>query len=657
MEITMNFKKSYLLISILLPLFIIGCSSGGTTSSSDSVGVYGVNSVTYTLPGGTFILPNGVQVTLGSTILSSLPGKITSTSLTVSGGNTDGNVGFSYAVYSISNGVATSTNLIRVSFSNPNVEANGLPNPSTTDVYVDAANAPSGDYAIQFTDGVVQNPTTIGVINLSVNPSNMRKASYIDMSAAGSLSLITASGYAASNIIIFGFADPTSSTANPSYTSVMQTACNSETSGTINLLSLGGQNGAPSHFTNPNTVVSNITAQINAYNSQLRNCKINGVDLDLEGDFSSTTITQLAQGFKNNGLTTSVAPQVYLSSGTNVDPANPTNLVLTSGFPQSNTNNYGPAIVGGFVNYINAQTYDTGGWTVGGYAENQVQFFSAIAQALNSTVRTSCSGTTNLCIPATTQILIGEVANGGAGGGGGSNNNNIFNSSGATSYNQASILSNLQTQINTVIPNTTTYQYINGVMMWSLNNDYAPNLYGDSYATAGAFSSTIFGATPPPSLPYFILQISNTGPDVASPTAYASATVVVNGQYWIFGKNVSYAASGVPIAPGANQLWGTKPSSQISGLGVVDSNNLDMIFSNGNTSFSASQIIMNGYPSVNSDILTPVSSSQFNCVDRTSRAWNGNGYTFKANNTYNVQINPTYKSCAVSCTAGTGSSC
>ncbi len=396
----------------------------------------------------------------------------------------------------------------------------------------------------------------------------------------------------------------------------------------------------PENFKNVDNVIYNITSQIDSYNHQLVGGKISGVDLDLEGAFTPETIQQLARGFKAKGLIVSVAPQVYTTGEPqDVDVANPFNLVLTAGYPgNSNLNTYGPAIAEGSVDYILAQTYNTGSWKVGGYTEGQIEFFTSIATALNNSVKDDCSAnlspTSQLCIPKQTHIVIGEVSNAGASG----NVNNIFGSNGTTSYSQANVLSQLKTQIDNVITNQNN---ISGVMQWSLNNDYMPNGWSDNYAKSGAFSGTIFNAQLPPAIPYFILQVTNTGPDVAGPSAYASATLVVNGEYWVFGKNASWVSAGmVPIAPNNFQQWGTLPSSQNPATpDVIDSNNLDYIFSNGNTSFKTSQIIINGYPSYDSDINNPT-GGQWVCNA-------GENYVFEAGHSYNVMVNPVYHSCDI----------
>ena len=490
----------------------------------------------------------------------------------------------------------------------------------------------AGTYTIPIYASSAANASIVSVLHVYIGTNSMLKVSYIDITASGSLASITAGGYAASNVLVYAFAPVNTSSINSDYLTAIQGAISKQGQGTVNLLSIGGQNGTASAMSDTATVVKNITAQIAAYNSQLRNGRIDGVDLDLENNFTSDQILALAKGFKAAGLLVSTAPQVYYSTGSNVDPENPTNLILTSGGSSSiNQNVYGAAIAGGYVDYIMAQTYNTSGWTVGNYNESQPEFFSAIARALNVTVKSSCSGVSTLCIPTGTKIVIGQPANAGSGG------FTIFNPTAASpipSYNQAAILTSLNSQISTVLQDSTKYGAISGVMMWALNNDYSPQSFGDGYAASGGFSSAIYGAPTPPPLPYFILQVSNTGPNAPGQGAYAAATLVVDSKYWIFGNKYS-----APITPGLYQQWGTQPSaSNPATPNVVDSGNLDSIFAGGNTSFVAQQIIIDGYSSQGS-LNSP--TVQYACPQ-------GTNYTFQAGKSYNLMVNAASGVCEIS---------
>ncbi len=444
--------------------------------------------------------------------------------------------------------------------------------------------------------------------------SKLIKAAYVQLDASGSLSAISSNGYKAANVIIFGFADTSSSTTNSTYKTAIQNAINSESSGTVNLLSIGGQ--TVSSMSDTATIVSNITTQISAYNSELTGGKIDGVDLDLEGGFTAEQIKALASGFKTNGLKVSVAPQVYLSSGSEVDSSNPTNLVLTSGSPYSNQSNYTPAIAGGYVDYVMVQTYNTSGWTIklnnNSYAENQVGFFKAVAAALNNTVKTNCSGyesnTTSICIPTSSAVVIGTVTNAGAA----SNSANIFGVSAGNSYDQASILASLESDIQTMQTDSSNYKYFAGVMMWSLNNDYYPSGWSDTSAGVGAFSSKIFGAELAPAATKNLqVQFTNNGQNTG-----VTITLIVNGLYYPFyansGSNQSISASSYAQWCSADAASDTCP----------DSWNLD-------------QITVDSTFTVQ---VTPDNGTAWSC---SSGGKLSSGY-------HNIQVNNDYKSCAIS---------
>ncbi|MDY0914639.1 hypothetical protein [Rathayibacter festucae] len=460
------------------------------------------------------------------------------------------------------------------------------------------------------------------------------RVSYLQLGATGSLAQIDPAGIAASNVIVFAFADPASTAADPATLAAMQKVIDNEAKGTVNLLSLGGQTVTRDtvNTATASAVGSRLLAQITDYNAKLSGGSITGVDLDLENGIDAETISALGATVKGAGLSLAVAPQVYLSSGTEVDPASPTNLTLTSGVHDGANDQFSPLVKSGTVDYLLAQTYNTGGWTVGGAAEKDPGFFSTISRALDSAVRPDCSAATSLCIAERTKIVIGQVSNAGASG----TANNVFGGSGAAAYDQAAVLADLASQWKAMAAKPELYGHVTGVMQWSLNNDYAPAAWGDTSAVPGAFSVALFGATPPAPAPYFLLQVSNTGPDAPDSGAYASATLVVDGQYWIFGNKWGSA-----LSPGTNESFGTSASAENPATPyVIDSSNLDAIFSGGKKSFTASRVLINGYSS-QSDVAAP--GEQYVCPV-------GSGYTFEAGHSYNVQVNANsgFKSCAIS---------
>jgi len=245
------------------------------------------------------------------------------------------------------------------------------------------------------------------VTNTGGGATTLSKASYIQLGATGSLTQITTSGVASLDVVLFAFGDITTESIDSSYLTWMQTFMDYGAADAVCFLSIGGEYVTPEAIATAggaSQVVSNIVAQVNAYNSGLTTGSIEGVDLDLENGVSAATIEALAAGFKSAGLLVSIAPQVFVSSGATVEVSNPTNLVLTSGHPLTNTNTYGLAIANGYVDYIMVQAYNSGWITVNGYYANKVQFIKGIASALNN-------ARTILSIPDDTKIFVGTVAN------------------------------------------------------------------------------------------------------------------------------------------------------------------------------------------------------------------------------------------------------
>lgn len=454
---------------------------------------------------------------------------------------------------------------------------------------------------------------------------NLIKAAYVDMSAATAYDAIPNTGFASANVIVFGFADVTTRVMPDAQSKQIQKVMRSETSGTVNFLSLGGEYAKPETF-NANTVsqiASNIIAQINDFNSK-NTVKIDGVDLDLEQGIDGNTVASLANLFKQQGLKVAAAPQVYLNSGNNIDSANPSNMVLTSGgggtpSDLSRQNVYQSALSARSIDYLFVQGYNTRGFTVDQADEGNVHFFKNAAKALNSVVKTQCSGS-SLCIPSSTKIVMGAVANKYAGWYTPFSNN-------TTVAEQQTVLNQLKADIDSMVDNS-VYSNFAGTMVWSLNMDYAANLYnaGNTAYGKGAFTSTIFGAAPAPSTPYFILQVTNNAHDAPNKYVFGSVSLIVNGSYYVFGNQWDQ-----PITPQIYQLWGTAPSSQNPATpGVSYSPTLDSLFSDGTSSFTAS-IQVNGYQDNGTGAKV---TGSFKC--RTNPT-----YTFEAGNTYNIIFNAT----------------
>lgn len=469
--------------------------------------------------------------------------------------------------------------------------------------------------------------TSVDNQNLANNTAAV-KAAYIDFTAMGSFLQIPSSAYANLNMLVFAFADTNVDSIKTEYANEIQQVLKAQTSGTINLLSLGGETATPSSFKleNVDQIVNHIVNQISNFNQQysVNGRKIDGVDLDLENGISADVVDALAQKFKQHNLIVSAAPQVFLSTGININSNAPDNMVLTSGrsdgSERSNQNVYQSALSHNSIDYLLVQPYNTRNFTVDGAPESSVHIVKNVAKALNNMVKTSCANASSLCIPKNTKIVVGAIANKSAGW------YSIFDSN-ITADDQKATLNELKKDLDSM-QNDPSYANISGTMVWSLGRDYY--LGGDVSAAAGAFNSIIFGATPVVPTSAFKLQISNIGPDVAGDDAFASATLVVNGNYYVLGTSWSS-----PITPGNSQRWGT---SAVAGADIVDSPALDELFKNGNKLVTTSQIIMNGYSSFDSKLDKP--SHQFACDM-------GANYKFEAGHEYNLMINPAFKTCAI----------
>lgn len=423
------------------------------------------------------------------------------------------------------------------------------------------------------------------------------KAAYIDVSASGAVAQIPTSAYSAPNIIIFGFADVNASTMSPAYSAAINKAMSYETDGTVNLLSIGGENVKTITITDTDQLINNIVTQINLFNnsSYASNGKqIDGVDLDLENKISSDVIAKLANAFKSHGLIVSIAPQI-IGSG-NISSLNSESLSLTSG---GNFNTYQEALNSGTVDYIFVQTYNSGGFTIDGSGEDDVHFIMKAAKALNNTVSNSTCNGASLCIPKDTKIVVGTLAN----RYGTPNENNIYNpfSKNTSAADQSETLKALQSDIESM-QNDTAYSNIKGIMVWSMNKDYAANLYDPSNTayTTGAFNSTIFGANPSPAGKQLQIEFSNYGS-----TAVNITLVPASGNYFVFGSDTQAS----PFSTNQSAQW---CSSDIASVSCPDSWNLD----NSEISVGKAYKIY----------VTPVGKQAVKCTSGTGV----NGGTFKA---------------------------
>lgn len=448
----------------------------------------------------------------------------------------------------------------------------------------------------------LENTTSSNVKNTLPANGSFLKVSYVDLSAVGSLALVNPmSAYAASDIIVFAFADPSSANINNNFVSNMKAietaAPNAQfflsVGGAISKQMLDGVQGG-----------KNIATQVNTYRSL--GIRIDGVDMDFEHGEIRDVLVSFAQSLKGNThlLNLSVAPQlVNLDRGLCSNGIDTSSLVADGaqclGLSSGGINDAYEGVVSStynqYVNYIFAQAYNTPDFTINGYNETNVEFYTAAATALHQYA---------LRYNPNIKIAIGEPANRAAGSPAGT----IYGSS--PNYNQASILSQLKQQINASLstPN------IVGTMMWSTNADYDPADYGDVSAKQGAYTTTIFGG-PAPAQHNFQIQFSNN-----SSSKGAVITLIVNGTYYAFYNSQTPNQSN-PIPAGQYALWA---SMDASGGQWVNSLNLNQI--------------------------EPGSSYrvQVSLDSQGSGAWICPGTYSLTSGYHNIQVNNDYKSCQVS---------
>jgi hypothetical protein len=177
------------------------------------------------------------------------------------------------------------------------------------------------------------------------------------------------------------------------------------------------------------------------------------------------------------------------------------------------------------------------------------------------------------------------------------------------SYNQAAILTSLANEWTYMQTNAGPYQNIAGVGMWALGNDYAPSLYGDTYATAGAFSTAMFGASPAPAGPSILLQLTNNG------SISSTITLISNGLYYPFPA----------VSGGANTTWCTQAATGT--YGCTDSSILDTI--------GAGTVTVQITPAVGAAWICPAGGGV-----------GAGGTVTLTSGRYNLQVNGNFNSCA-----------
>eukprot|EP00906_Rhabdomonas_costata_P014082 RCo020210 len=317
--------------------------------------------------------------------------------------------------------------------------------------------------------------------------------------------------------------------------------------------SVGGANICNTTI-NVNTV-SDVVSKVCSQITDLKGCfkqGITGVDLDMEGGWphksqsiDGQTIADLIDGFKAAGYKVSLAPQLTATDGNDIDPAKPCiNLGLASGLYDGNCQfNKAIQLATKSPDYIFLQCYNTGGFTLGGYGDNDPEILTAVFTAMNNLVSTkydSQAAPMSISMAPHVQIAIGFPANGASGNDATvfyptNPKPQLFNNAPLSDYNPGGVLSQLKSQAATLNWGAGNVQ---GIMVWSLNNDYKPKWFQDDFAQTGGFCSTIFGATPvpqQPQVPYMTLSLNFThGSDITDQVILVTI-ITPDDQYLIFG--------------------------------------------------------------------------------------------------------------------------
>ena len=503
-------------------------------------------------------------------------------------------------------------------------------------------------------------PTVAAMDNIgfaSVPAASILKVAYVDATATGSFAAIPAAGFAAPDIVIYGFVVDglTAPTLDTYLINAVTKGVKNQGATSKTFISIGGETGTSATI-NPSTagaIITNVTAGIKALNATLSPTnQIVGVDLDLEGrgqPIDAPTISALALGFKQAGFLVSIAPQAVSIDSTPMCPVTPSHSMKSSnptllGMASGGCNNqYGPVIASGNVDYIFVQAYNTGGWSMDGCDETQTCLVGALAKAFNTITKPSCAGSngTPLCIPSTTRYAIGLPSSRGAAGAA-----TIWQpavspvGSSTPSYDYPTILNALATEITADIP-ILTKTGKNGIMFWSLNVDYSPTVYSDKYACVGGFSSVIFGSTlpmvcpvPPGPTSPFTLVIKNTS---AKNYVVANIFPAPLGSANTIGDGVN------AIAPGTSVTIGTTATNKINPAIPVNAY-LDSYFQS-----LAQSVLINAI-----NISTYANAADRAAGSSPINGWNGtpavvwtppvgggcvSNFNFQANTTYTLTVN------------------
>ena len=503
-------------------------------------------------------------------------------------------------------------------------------------------------------------PTVAAMDNIgfaSVPAASILKVAYVDATATGSFAAIPAAGFAAPDIVIYGFVVDglTAPTLDTYLINAVTKGVKNQGATSKTFISIGGETGTSATI-NPSTagaIITNVTAGIKTLNANLPPTnQIVGVDLDLEGGgqpIDAPTISALALGFKQAGFLVSIAPQAVSIDSTPMCPVTPSHSMKSSnptllGMASGGCNNqYGPVIASGNVDYIFVQAYNTGGWSMDGCDETQTCLVGALAKAFNTITKPSCAGSngTPLCIPSTTRYAIGLPSSRGAAGAA-----TIWQpavspvGSSTPSYDYPTILNALATEITSDIP-ILSKTGKNGIMFWSLNVDYSPTVYSDKYACVGGFSSVIFGSTlpmvcpvPPGPTSPFTLVIKNTS---AKNYVVANIFPAPLGSANTIGDGVNAIAPGTSVTIGTTATNKNNPAIPVNAY-------LDSYFQS-----LAQSVLINAI-----NISTYANAADRAAGSSPINGWNGtpavvwtppvgggcvSNFNFQANTTYTLTVN------------------
>ena len=468
----------------------------------------------------------------------------------------------------------------------------------------------------------------------AITKDKMLKAGYVDITATESLKAIPKEGVESCNIIVFGFADLHRDEMKDEELHSIKEILDKEAPGTKNFLSIGGHHTKPEHLPDTtDTIVHNIIGQMNHVNNCYGKDKIVGVDLDLENAISGDIIAKLAEEFKSHGWLVSIAPQMHTTDYQPIVPSSPTNLGLTSGWSAEDIRDqYHEAVQSGNVDYIMLQPYNNKAVLIKEdgkeYNQNNGEFVKLIAKAMNHS---------DLFKKNKPKILIGTPNSQSAGV------HSMFNPKNDDypvhyDYDQAGILKefNKDIEVMELMPND--YSNVDGIMTWSLNNDYSPSAFKDASATPGAFCSAIFGAKEVEHS-YFTLAIKNTGKYNS-----ASITLIVDGSYYMF---LNQWDNLIPANSGEDSVinWGTESSHNQNPTKIYNNLYLNKFFEKGKKSFKAT-IQGNAYGPGYTDKNKPQWSKVYQTYDSTSGI--KTMFTFEIGQNYLITINPDHSNIPMS---------